>query len=160
VISCLPDNGAVREMSTTRHYALIGTMIILGVLAGVVYASKVDTRPEVLTVGDPILRTVEERAAYENEAIEIALADPRVKPLVEGREVTIRAVFGTLFEFKFYENSTDRYFAQWDGKYRASVYLRYPDDTGYGIEVNITDLIVGEPRKVVWGEKGTFHFIN
>lgn len=146
-------------MSNIRLYALIGAIMIVGVLAGVVYASNVGGQATILKLSDGEPKSVEERIAFENEAIQIAIADPRVKPLVEGREVIIQAVFHMNFQLKFVDNSTETFYAQWDGKHRASVHIRYPDDTGYWIEVNITDKIVDEPRGVVWGDRGTFKFV-
>ncbi len=104
--------------------------------------------------------SVDDRIALENMAIEIALADPRVKPLFEGKECTIQAFYKKTFQLKFVDNNTETFYAQWDGQDRASVQIRYPDNNGYWIEVNITNRIVDEPRKVVWEDKGTLHFIN
>ncbi len=146
-------------MEKTRLYAIIGVIMIAGVLAGAVYASRVGGQVTVLNASDGIPGpSVDERVALENEAIQIALDDPRVKPLVEGKEVIIQAVFKTHFQLKFVDNSTETFYAQWDGKYRTNVYLRYPDNTGYSIEVNITDKIVDEPRAVIWGDGGIFKF--
>ena len=104
--------------------------------------------------------TDEERKALEEEALEIALSDPRVKPLVEGKESKISASFKMTYTLRFVDNKTETYYAQWDGKYRASVYIRYPDDTGYGFEVNITDKVAEEPRKAVWEDGEHFKYLT
>ncbi len=38
----------------------------------------------------------------------------------------------------------------WDQIYRATVWIRYTDNSGYSVDVNITDKLVGEPVHVVW----------
>ncbi len=138
------------ELDKVRDYALIGVVVILGVLAGAVYASKVGGEVTVLNMREGLPDSAEARLALENEAIEIALADPRVKPLTEGKEFTVSALLKVQFSLKFVENKTETYYAQWDGKNRAVVTIRYPDDTGYTFDVNITDRLVEEPRRVAW----------
>ncbi len=142
------------ELDKVRNYALIGVVVILGVLAGAVYASKVGREVTVLNMREGLPDSAEARLALENEAIEIALADPRVKPLTEGKEFTVSALLKLQFSLKFVDNQTETYYAQWDGKNRALVIIRYPDDTGYAFDVNITDRLVGEPRRVAWEDGG------
>ena len=142
-----------------REYAIIGIAVILSVLTGAVYASQVGGQFTVINVSEGMPDTVEERAALEKEAIEIALADPRIKPLTEGKEARILSTLKPLhFTLKYVDNKTETYYAQWDGKNSALVTIRYPDDTGYGFEVNITDRVVGEPRRAIWEEGKYFRY--
>jgi len=157
-----------------REYTLIGAMMVLGVILGTVYVYAAGGQATV-TLSDGELKISElkvflegeaiENEVIKNEAIQIALADSRVKPLVEGKEVRI---FSNLYirGKVVYTNETtegpgwvkDIRF-DWDGKHRALVTLRYPDNTGYSINVNITDRIVEDPRKGYWtGED--FYFLT
>lgn len=152
------------SMHRLREYTLIGAMMVLGVILGIMYVHAAGGQAT-LTLSDGEPKSVEERVALENEAIQIALADPRVKPLVDGKEVRI---FSTLYtQGKLvYTNETMEgpgwikdFKFDWDGKYRALITIRYPDDTGYGINVNITDRMVEEPKKAYWkGEH--FYFLT
>jgi hypothetical protein len=144
-----------------REYTLIGAMMVLGVILGTVYVQAAGGQAT-LTLSDGEPKSAEDRMALENEAIEIALSDPRVKPLTEGKTVRIFSTFYMTFHVEFIEKvpwgsawrETFQYV--WDGKYRALVTLRYPDDTGYGVDVNITDRVVGEPQRAVW-EEGKYY---
>jgi len=150
-------------MQRLREYTLIGAVIILGVILGTVYVQAAgDQATLTLSEGEPKSET--ERIALENEAIEIALADPRVKLLVEGKTVKIFSTFYMKFQVVF-DNETlcpiecSLFHLEWDQKYRAFVSIRYADDTGYGIDVNITDKIVNEPQRAVWKEGKYFKLL-
>jgi hypothetical protein len=142
------------SMHRLREYTLIGAMMVLGVILGTVYVHTAGGQTT-LTLREGTPKTVEDRTALENEAIEIALSDPRVKPLTEGKTVRIFSTFYMTFHAVF-DNETlspvkgKLFHYEWDQKYRALVTIRYTDDTGYSIHVDITDKIVEEPRKVYW----------
>lgn len=138
-------------MGKTREGLLIGVIMIIGVLAGTVYVYAVGGQQSLtLSEGEP--KTTEERVALENQAIELALADPRIQPLADVSGVKIFSVFHIDYQIVFDNNATQSgtFNAVWDQKYRATVWIRYPDNTGYNVEVNITDKLVGEPDHVVW----------
>lgn len=147
-------------MGKMREYALIGVIMIVGVLAGAVYVHAVGGQPK-LTLSDGMPKTQEERLALENQAIELALADPRIKPLANVTGVKIFSTFGMCFKIIFDNNvtQTGNFKLDWDQKYRALVTIRYPDDTGYGVDVNITDKVVGEPKQAVWEEGKYFKYL-
>jgi hypothetical protein len=140
-----------------REYALIGVIMIVGVLAGAVYVHAVGGQPK-LTLSDGQPKTQEERIALENQAIELALADSRIKQLANVSGVKIFSTFYMQFKIVYTNETTEGpgwikdFKIDWDGKYRALVTIRYPDDTGYGVDVNITDKVVGEPKQAVWGK--------
>ena len=144
-------------MSKMREYALIGVIMIVGVLAGAVYVHAVGGQPK-LTLSDGQPKTQEERIALENQAIELALADSRIKQLANVSGVKIFSTFYMQFKIVYTNETTEGpgwikdFKIDWDGKYRALVTIRYPDDTGYGVDVNITDKVVGEPKQAVWGK--------
>jgi len=140
-------------MGRIRETALVGAIMIVGILAGVLYVHTVGGQTR-LSLSDGLLKTPEERIAMENQAIEIALSDPRVKPLVEGKEVRILSSFYIIGKLiPVYENGTVGDGGT-DGKYRAQVHLIYPDNTGYVIDVNITDKAVGEPLRGILEDGG------
>jgi hypothetical protein len=152
------------SMHRLREYTLIGAVMVLGVILGTVYVHAAGSQVT-LTLSEGELTSVEERVAQENKAIQIALADPRVKPLVEGKEVRIFSTFYTQGKLVYTNETTEEpgwikdFKFGWDGKYRALVTIRYLDDTGYSIHVDITDRVVEEPRKVYW--KGEcFYFLT
>jgi hypothetical protein len=138
-------------MGKMREYVLIGVIMIIGVLAGTVYVHAVGGQRQ-LTLSEGQPETVEERVSLENQAIELALADPRIKPLANVSGIKIFSVFYMNFQIIWDNNVTQpgKYNLDWDQKYRATVWIRYPDDTGYSVDVNITDKLVGEPKHVVW----------
>ena len=151
-------------MHRLREYTFIGAMMVLGVILGMVYVNAAGSQAT-LTVSEGEVTSVEERIALENEAIQIALVDPRVKPLVEGKEVKIFSTYYTQGRLVYTNETTegpgwikDFEFA-WDGKYRALVTIRYPDDTGYSIHVDITGRMVEEPRKAYW-KGGNFYVLT
>ncbi len=138
--------------------------MVLGVILGAAYVRAAGDQTT-LTLSEGTPHTVEDRVALENEAIEIALSDPRVKPLVEGKEVKIFSTYYTQGKLVYTNETTegpgwikDFEFA-WDGKYRALVTIRYPDDTGYSIHVDITGRMVEEPRKAYW-KGGNFYLLT
>jgi hypothetical protein len=138
-------------MGKTREGLLIGAIMILGVLAGTVYVHAVGGQQSLtLSEGEP--KTAEERVALENQAIELALADPRIQPLANVSGVKIFSVFHMNFQVVFDNNATQsgKFNASWDQKYRATVWIRYTDNSGYSVDVNITDKLVEEPVHVVW----------
>jgi hypothetical protein len=134
-----------------REYALIGAIMIMGVLAGTVYVYAVGGQ-QYLTLNEGAPKTAEERIALENQAIELALADPRIQSLTNVSGVKIFSVFTMHFQVIWDNNVTQsgKDTVDWDQKYRATVWIRYPDNTGYSVDVNITDKLVGEPTHVVW----------
>jgi len=154
----------VINLGKMRENALIGVIMIVGVLAGAVYVHAVGGQPK-LTLSDGYPETQEERMALENEAIQIALSDPRVKPLTDGREVRIFSTYYTQGKIIYTNETTEGpgwvkdFKFDWDGKYRAVVTIRYPDNTGYSIQVNITDKMVEEPKRVIWVEGHFFKYL-
>ena len=141
------------SMHRLREYTLIGAIMVLGVILGTVYVHAAGSQPK-LTLSEGTPHTVEERVALENEAVEIALSDPRVRTLTEGKTVRIFSVFYMNFHI-VYDNVTNPaegkpFYVEWDQKYRAQVTIRYPDGSGYRVDVNITDKAVGEPQRAVW----------
>ena len=147
-------------MGKMRENALIGVIMIVGVLAGAVYVHAVGGQPK-LTLSDGMLKTQEKRLALENQAIELALADSRIKTLADVSGAKINATLGMNYKISFDDNSTRTgyYTLEWDGKYRALVTIKYPDNTGYGVDVNITDKLVGEPKRAVWEEGKYFKYL-
>ena len=151
-------------MHRLREYTLIGAMMVLGVILGAVYVHAAGGQAT-LTLSEGTPKTVEDRMALENEAIEIALSNPRVKPLTEGKTVRIFSTFYMTFHAVF-DNETlspvkgKLFHYEWDQKYRALVTIRYTDDTGYGIDVNITDKVVGEPQRAIWEEGKYFKYLS
>jgi hypothetical protein len=152
------------SMHRLREYTLIGTMMVLGVILGTAYVHTAGGQAT-LTLSEGTPHTVEDRVALENEAIEIALSDPRLKPLTEGKTVRIFSTFYMTFHVVF-DNETlspvkgKLFHYEWDQKYRALVTIRYTDDTGYGIDVNITDKAVGEPQRAIWEEGKYFKYLQ
>jgi hypothetical protein len=146
-----------------REYALIGVIMIVGVLAGAVYIHAVGGQPK-LTLSDGMPKTQEERPALENQAIELALADSRIKQLANVSSIKIFSTFYMNFKIVYTNETTEGpgkdLKIDWDGKYRALVTIRYPDDTGYGVDVNITDKVVGEPKQAVWEEGKYFKYLS
>ena len=151
-----------QRMKNLREYSLIGALMVLGAVLGVVYASTYGPGTSLTLADTPI--TVEDRMAFENMAIEIALSDPRVKELTEGKTVMIFASFYRTFH-AVDDNVTTQdggklFHFEWDQKYRALVTIRYDDDTGYGVYINITDEEVGEPWRAVWEDGKYFKQVN
>lgn len=150
------------KLNRLREYSTIGALMILGVLLGSAYVSAAGGQHTLtLSEGSPL--TVEDRVAFENEAIEIALSDPRIKALTEGKTAMIFSSFYRTFHVVD-DNATNsfgcrRFHFEWDQKYRALVTIRYPDDTGYGVGINITDREVGEPRRAIWEEGKYFKYL-
>ena len=146
-------------MNKIREYVLIGAIMIVGVLAGTVYVHAVGGQ-QYLTLIEGSPKTVEDRVALENQATELALADPRIQSLANVSGVRIFAVFTMNFQVIWDQvtingvlvnvTQSGKYTLDWDQKYRATVWIRYPDNTGYGVDVNITDKLVGDPKPVVW----------
>ncbi len=138
-------------MTKIREYALIAVIMIMGVLAGAVYVHAVGGQQQ-LTLSEGQPKTQDERIALENQAIELALGDPRIKPLANVSGVKIFSVFTMHFQVIWDNNVTQsgKDVVDWDQKYRATVWMRYPDNTGYSVDVNITDKLVGDPQHVVW----------
>lgn len=142
-------------MGKSHELVLIGIVMVVGILAGTLYVHAAGTQPR-LSLSDGALKTPEERVAMENRAIDIALSDPRVGKLANVTGARIFSGFYMNFQV-FWDNNvtqTGGYGMDWDQKYRAFVTIRYPDDTGYGIHVNITDGIVDEPVKALWKNDG------
>ena len=141
----------VINVTKIREYALIGAIMIIGVLAGTVYVHAVGGQ-QILTLSEGAPKTAEERIALENQAIELALTDPKIQPLANVSGVKIFSVFTMHFQVIWDNNVTQsgKDVVDWDQKYRATVWMRYPDNTGYSVDVNITDKLVGEPKLVVW----------
>ena len=150
-------------MGKMREYALIGVIMIVGVLAGAVYVHAVGGQAK-LTLSDGMPKTQEERLALENQAIELALADPKIKPLTDVTGVKIFSTFYMNFKIVVTNETTEGPGKDlkivWDGKYTALVTIRYLDDTGYGVDVNITDKVVGEPKQAVWEEGKYFKYLS
>ena len=144
-------------MRKLRELTLIGAIMAVGVLAGLyVHASG---SQYIISVSDWGLKTPEERVALENQAIDLALSDSRVSKLANVTGVRILSTFYTNFSLVFNKNDTlspgaSYITTTWDGKYRALVTIQYKDDTGYGVDVNITDKVVGAPVKAVWEDGG------
>lgn len=151
VICCLNIHKMVINVNKMKEYALIGAVMIIGVLAGTVYVHAVGSQ-QYLTLIEGAPKTAGERIALENQAIELALADPRIQPLANVSGVKIFSVFTMHFQIIFDNNVTQsgKDTVDWDQKYRATVWIRYTDNSGYSVDVNITDKLVGEPVHVVW----------
>ena len=152
------------NLGKMREYALIGVIMIVGVLAGAVYVHAVGGQPK-LTLSDGQPKTQEERIALENQAIELALADSRIKQLANVSGVKIFSTSYMQVKIVYTNETTEGpgwvkdFKIDWDGKYRALVTIRYPDDTGYSIQVNITDRVIDEPKRAVWEEGKYFIYL-
>ncbi len=145
-------------MSKIRELAVIGTVMIIGVLSGALYVHAIGAQPTIV-VGDGQQVDTEKRLDLLNQAIEMVLSNPRTSKLSNITGVKIFSSMYTIFQVEFDHNDTEHAGASyitttWDGKYRAEVTLRYPDDTGYDIHVNITDGVIGDPVKAVWEDGG------
>ena len=146
-------------MGKMRENALIGVIMIVGVLAGAVYVHAVGGQTT-LTLSAYEIKIVVHSQALENQAIELALADSRIKTLADVSGAKINATLG-MIKISFDSNSTRTGYCtvEWDGKYRALVTIKYPDNTGYGVDVNVTDKLVGEPKRAVWEEGKYFKYL-
>jgi len=159
-------------MWNMRQLALVGAIMTVGIVTGALYTSMTDVK-QTLTISDG-KPTVEDKLAMANRAIEMVKADPKTAAITnvggaifyskvsESTQYNIVLVNGTqgsshgtnvvisgnTFLIEHVDTSKD------NTSYSAFVTIRYPDDSGYAITVNLSEGIVEEAKKAVWENDG------
>jgi 3-isopropylmalate dehydratase small subunit len=150
----------VINVNNLRKFIPVIAVIAIGIATGLVYVHALDGQ-KTYQFFEVNIKPTERNQTLEKQAIALALADSRIKPLANVSGAQISATVGQNYQIIFDNNSTKtgNCTAIWDGKYTALVTIKYPDNSGYGVEVNITDKIVGDPKKGVWDEGNYFKYL-
>jgi hypothetical protein len=141
-----------KELAYSKSWGSIlkvASLVFLGMLLGSIFVYATDgERTFTFSLGEP--ETVEERLELQNEAINIALSDSRVLPLTLEKEYRLLSILYNKYTVKELTKeqlglNSWRSEVQllWDGKHRALVTILYNDGSGYHVDVNITDGLVG-----------------
>jgi len=131
---------------------LIAFLTLLGFGFGTVYVFASGAR-EVTTTALGVIQaipdgetlfTLEEGAGLKEQAVDVALNDPRVKELVEGKQYKALCISGPYFTLWLKEKVRgeayhETYRVESDWKPRALVAIIFADNSGYCVEVNLTD---------------------
>lgn len=134
-------------------------LILLGFGLGMVYVVASGAQGETITyeiplevkgiwVGEAPRLTHEERIRLEEQAIDLALSDPRVKELVDAKQYRVVSNVGLKIRV-IDETKEDEYMilrCEWDGKIRALVTIIFADGSGFSVDVNLTDGTVEDIR--------------
>lgn len=92
----------------------------------------------------PPIFTDIERVELEQRAVDFALSDNGVKELIQATQYRVTSILR--FTIRRVERRDKLWLMEWDGKLRALVTIIFTDNTGYYIEVNLTDETIEEIR--------------
>ena len=143
-------------LETFKGRALLATVLILiGFGLGMSYVVASGARGpiayfecKVIWIGEEPSLTPDGRIRLEEQAIDLALSNPRVKELIEGKQYRVVAAFyiSGRYEIGPKEGEYTILRFEWDGKLRTLVTIIFADDSGYYVDVNLTDGIVEDIR--------------
>jgi len=142
-----------------RQLVVAAALISLGTVAGVAFTYAFGGK--VIQYG--LSSTVGDQLDIESQAIDVAVRDPRVKALIEGRECKILATTKMWLKVAG-ENQTSggecypiKITVIGPGGRQATLFMErvklivvvtilYPDGSGYWVEIDVTAGTVGEPK--------------
>ncbi|MCJ7574979.1 hypothetical protein MUO93_12090 [Candidatus Bathyarchaeota archaeon] len=144
-----------------RRQLIVVALIVLGAVAGVAFTYAFGGK--VIQYG--LSSTVGDQLDIESQAIDIAVRDPRVKALIEGKECKILATTKMWLKVTG-ENQTSggegypiKITVIGPGGGESTLFIErvkpivvitilYPDGSGYWVEIDVTAGTVGEPKYI------------
>lgn len=147
--------GNMRMLEKASGRAAFATMLILlGFGFGTIYVTASGDHGPIISLQSmnqfvcsgqewPEL-AADEKITLEQQAIDIAFANVAIKRLVEGKKYSVHSSYQLIVRTKSMrqEGNWTIVEVEWDGKHRVLVTIAYDDDSGYYVNVNVTDKTV------------------